>query len=1009
MAKEKKDGPDYSETLFLPQTDFPMRAGLPQREPEILARWQKIGLYELMRAKSKGREKFILHDGPPYANGNIHIGHALNKILKDLVTRTHQMLGYDSNYVPGWDCHGLPIEWKIEEQYRAKGQDKDQVEINEFRRQCREFAQHWIEVQREEFKRLGVEGDWKHPYTTMSFEAEATIAREIMKFAENGTLYRGSKPVMWSVVEKTALAEAEVEYEDYTSDTIWVKFPVVMQRSPGTSMRMAGVVVRDQGTTPSAVTVQNALLDASVLIWTTTPWTIPGNRAVSYSSRVQYGLYRVSEAPSDNWAKVGELFVIADKLAANVFKAARVEKFERLFAVTSGDLSEKALAHPLRGKGYDFEVPLLDGDHVTDEDGTGFVHTAPGHGRDDFDIWMANGKQLAERGIDTHIPFTVDADGRFTKEAPGFEGRRVLDDKGNKGDANDAVIKALIDANALIARGRLKHQYPHSWRSKKPVIYRNTPQWFIAMDKPIKGLNGTLRQLALQGIKDVKWVPQSGENRINGMIENRPDWVISRQRAWGVPIAVFVNKDTGKTLIDERVNARIVDAFRKEGADAWFADKDGARFLKPDFDPARFEKVNDILDVWFDSGSTHAFVLEDEKQFPQLAGIKRKRDGGRDTVMYLEGSDQHRGWFHSSLLESCGTRGRPPYDVVLTHGFTLDEQGRKMSKSLGNTVEPQQVIAESGADILRMWVAATDYSDDQRIGPEILKTTVDTYRKLRNTLRWILGSLHPFTEADRVAAGQMPELERLMLHRLAEMDAVVRKSYAEFDYKRVFASLVQFMTVDLSAFYFDIRKDTLYCDPISSVARKSCLTVLDHTFKCLTTWIAPILCFTAEEVWLSRFPSENGSVHNETFPEIPSGWRNDALSEKWKKIRAVRRVVTGALEIERAQKRIGSSLEAAPRIHIADKELLEACAGIDIAEVCITSDAKIESGEGPKDAFRIPEVAGVAVVPARAEGKKCARSWKISPLVGTDREFPDVTPRDADALREYYAARKAAE
>jgi isoleucyl-tRNA synthetase len=651
----------------------------------------------------------------------------------------------------------------------------------------------------------------------------------------------------------------------------------------------------------------------------------------------------------------------------------------------------------------------LDGDHVTDEDGTGFVHTAPGHGRDDFDIWMANGKQLAERGIDTHIPFTVDADGRFTKEAPGFEGRRVLDDKGNKGDANDAVIKALIDANALIARGRLKHQYPHSWRSKKPVIYRNTPQWFIAMDKPIKGLNGTLRQLALQGIKDVKWVPQSGENRINGMIENRPDWVMSRQRAWGVPIAVFVNKDTGKTLIDERVNARIVDAFRKEGADAWFADKDGARFLKPDFDPARFEKVNDILDVWFDSGSTHAFVLEDEKQFPQLAGIKRKRDGGRDTVMYLEGSDQHRGWFHSSLLESCGTRGRPPYDVVLTHGFTLDEQGRKMSKSLGNTVEPQQVIAESGADILRMWVAATDYSDDQRIGPEILKTTVDTYRKLRNTLRWILGSLHPFTEADRVAAGQMPELERLMLHRLAEMDAVVRKSYAEFDYKRVFASLVQFMTVDLSAFYFDIRKDTLYCDPISSVARKSCLTVLDHTFKCLTTWIAPILCFTAEEVWLSRFPSENGSVHNETFPEIPSGWRNDALSEKWKKIRAVRRVVTGALEIERAQKRIGSSLEAAPRIHIADKELLEACAGIDIAEVCITSDAKIESGEGPKDAFRIPEVAGVAVVPARAEGKKCARSWKISPLVGTDREFPDVTPRDADALREYYAARKAAE
>ena len=993
MAKEKKDGPDYSETLFLPQTDFPMRAGLPQKEPEILARWQKIGLYELMRAKSKGREKFILHDGPPYANGNIHIGHALNKILKDLVTRTHKMLGYDSNYVPGWDCHGLPIEWKIEEQYRAKGQDKDKVEINEFRKQCRDFAQHWIEVQREEFKRLGVEGDWKHPYTTMSFDAEATIANELMKFAANETLYRGSKPVMWSVVEKTALAEAEVEYEDYTSDMIWVKFPV--------TMAWEGPKAPDEK-------VQD-VLSASVVIWTTTPWTIPGNRAISFSRKIKYALFEVQEAPEGNWAKVGDRLILADKLADSVMKSAKVASYKKLFDIEWHKYFPIECKHPLYGMGYDFRVPLLDGDHVTDEDGTGFVHTAPGHGRDDFDIWMANGKALTERNIDTHIPFTVDADGRFTKEAPGFVGKRVLDDKGNKGDANDAVIKALSEANGLIARGRLKHQYPHSWRSKKPVIYRNTPQWFIAMDKPIKGLNATLRGLALQGIKDVKWVPQSGENRINGMIENRPDWVISRQRAWGVPITVFVNKETGETLLDERVNARIVEAFKKEGADAWFADKDGARFLKPDYDPLKFEKVNDILDVWFDSGSTHAFTLEDPKQFPQLAGIKRKRDGGKDTVMYLEGSDQHRGWFHSSLLESCGTRGRPPYDVVLTHGFTLDEQGRKMSKSLGNTVEPQKVIAESGADILRMWVAATDYSDDQRIGPEILKTTVDTYRKLRNTLRWILGSLHPFTEKDRVAFEKMPELERLMLHRLSEMDAVIRKSYAEFDYKRVFASLVQFMTVDLSAFYFDIRKDALYCDPISSVPRKSCLTVLDHTFHCLTTWIAPILCFTAEEVWLSRFPSEKGSVHNETFPNVPKEWKNIDLVTKWTEVRIVRRVVTGALEIERAQKRIGSSLEAAPIIYIDDKELLESVQGVDMAEVCITSDAKIERGEGPKDAFRIPEVPGVAVVPVRAEGKKCARSWKISKLVGTDKEFPDVTPRDANALREYYAARKAAE
>jgi isoleucyl-tRNA synthetase len=1020
MAKEKKDGPDYSETLFLPQTDFPMRAGLPQKEPEILARWQKIDLYGLMRAKAKGRDKFVLHDGPPYANGNIHIGHALNKILKDLVTRTHQMLGYDSNYVPGWDCHGLPIEWKIEEQYRAKGQDKDKVEINEFRKQCREFAQHWIDVQREEFKRLGVEGDWKNPYTTMSFEAEATIAREIMKFAANGTLYRGSKPVMWSVVEKTALAEAEVEYEDYTSDTIWVKFPLDKNKPP--------VDLLVDGNKENAIAALDELMSASVVIWTTTPWTIPGNRAVSFSPKVKYALFRVTESPADNWAKKSDLLIIAEKLADAVFKQARVTSYEKIREIPSGMLAQLVCHHPLQKLGYEFKVPLLAGDHVTDEDGTGFVHTAPGHGREDFDIWMASGKMLAERGIDTHIPFTVGPDGALTKEAPCFEGKRVIDDKGNKGDANDAVIKALTDANALIARGRLKHQYPHSWRSKKPVIYRNTPQWFIAMDRPINSFSvalsaasagegaealsnyqgETLRELALDGIKSVRWVPQSGENRINGMIQNRPDWVISRQRAWGVPITVFVNKETGETLLDDRVNARIVDAFKKEGADAWFADKDGARFLKPDFEPAKFEKVNDILDVWFDSGSTHAFTLEDPKQFPSLAGIKRKRDGGKDTVMYLEGSDQHRGWFHSSLLEACGTRGRPPYDVVLTHGFVLDENGRPMSKSVGNVVAPQTVIKDSGADILRLWVAAADYSDDLRLGQEIIKTTVDTYRKLRNTLRWMLGSLHPFTEADRVAFEKMPELEELMLHRLVEVDAIVRKAYIEFDYKRVFATLVQFMTVDLSAFYFDIRKDTLYCDPISSVARKSCLTVLDHTFKSLTTWIAPILCFTAEEVWLARFPSENGSVHNETFPEVPASWRNDALSEKWKKIRTVRRAVTGALEIERAQKRIGSSLEAAPVIYIADKELFDACKGIDMAEVCITSDATVEAGEGPADAFRMPEVPGVAVQPVRAEGTKCARSWKISKLVGSDKEYPDVTPRDADALREYHAARKAA-
>jgi len=594
----------------------------------------------------------------------------------------------------------------------------------------------------------------------------------------------------------------------------------------------------------------------------------------------------------------------------------------------------------------------------------------------------------------------------------------VLTDTGEKGDANDAVIKALTDAGMLIARGRLKHQYPHSWRSKKPVIFRNTPQWFIAMDKPIAGADGqakegdSLRNRALAAIAATRWVPAAGENRITGMIESRPDWVISRQRAWGVPITVFV-RETGdgavEILNDERVNKRITDAFEQEGADAWYATGAAARFLKPDYDSNEWQKVDDILDVWFESGSTHAFVLEDPVHFPSLAGIKRKRDGGPDTVMYLEGSDQHRGWFQSSLLESCGTRGRAPFDVVLTHGFVLDEDGRKMSKSLGNVTAPQDVIRQSGADILRMWVCASDYADDLRIGPEILKTTVETYRKLRNTIRWMLGSLAHFRDEDRVAVANMPELERLMLHRLSEIDALVRRSYADFDYKRIFAALNAFMTADLSAFYFDIRKDALYCDPISSVTRKACLTVLEHLFRATVTWLAPMLPFTAEEAWLARYPLAEGSVHLELFPELPPAWRDDALAEKWRKVRTVRRVVTGALEIERAQKRIGSSLEAAPVVYVSDPELFAALVDVDWAEVAITSAATLVQGDGPPDAFRLDDVKGVAVEVRLAEGKKCARSWKILPSVGSDPAYPNVSPRDAQALREWEAMRKAAE
>jgi len=988
----EKTGPDYSATLYLPKTDFPMRAGLPKKEPELLAHWDAIGLTDKMRQENAGKPKFVLHDGPPYANGNIHIGHALNKILKDLVVRSQRMLGKDAHYVPGWDCHGLPIEWKIEEQYRAKGKNKDEVPVVEFRQECRVFAEHWLNVQREEFIRLGVAGDWAGRYATMDFAAESIIAREIMKFAANGLLYRGSKPVMWSVVEKTALAEAEVEYEDHTSDWVFVAFPVRGQ-------------------------------DAKVVIWTTTPWTLPGNRAISYSHRIAYGLYRVTATPEGNWARTGETYLLADKLAESVMRSAKVESFERLRDVAASELAGMTSAHPLADLGYAFDVPLLDGDHVTDDAGTGFVHTAPGHGREDFDIWMASSRLLHERGVDARIPYTVDADGFYTVEVPGFQGARVIDDKGNKGDANERVIKALAEAGNILARGRLKHSYPHSWRSKKPVIFRNTPQWFIAMDQPFavpldataaKGLAAsstnqpTLRELALEEIARTRWVPAAGENRITGMIANRPDWVVSRQRAWGVPIAVFVKKGGHDILVDEKVNARIIAAFELEGADAWYKDGAKARFLAPDHDPEAYDKIDDVLDVWFDSGSTHAFTLEDPVHFPGLANIRRKHDGGPDEVMYLEGSDQHRGWFHSSLLESCGTRGRAPYDSVLTHGFVLDEKGRKMSKSTGNVVAPQSVIKDAGADILRLWVASSDTSDDLRIGKEILSTFSETYRKLRNTLRWMLGALAHFDKAQAVAKADMPELERAMLHRLAEIDGPIREAYQQFDYKKVASTLSTFMNSDLSAFYFDIRKDCLYCDPPSSLARKAALTTIDILCDALLKWLAPILCFTAEEAWLLFRPQENEasepSIHLTQFPAGLEQFTDEKLAAKWRVIRRIRAVVTGALEIERAQKAIGSSLEADPKLYISDPVFLAALEGVDFADICITSGLEIIVGEPPEGAFTLAETPGVGVVSRRAEGLKCARSWRISKLVGSDPEFPDVTPRDAQALRELRAA-----
>jgi isoleucyl-tRNA synthetase len=941
---------DYKDTIHLPRTDFPMKAGLPQREPELLARWEDIGLWDRMRAASAGKPPFVLHDGPPYANGHLHIGHALNKILKDVINRTQQMLGKDANYVPGWDCHGLPIEWKIEERYREAGKDKDEVPIVEFRQECREFAAHWIDVQREEFKRLGVFGDWQNPYTTMTYSAEAQIAREIAKFLVNGGLFRGSKPVLWSVVEKTALAEAEVEYHDVSSPTIHVRFPVVTASQP-------------------------ALEGAAVVIWTTTPWTMPGNRGVAYGADFDYLVIEVTAATEDGLARPGEKIVIAAPLLDEVCAEAGITEHDVVAELKGADLAGTVCAHPWRGQGYDYDVPLMAGDFVTVETGTGFVHIAPGHGADDFVLGSKHGLE---------VPETVGEDGVFYDHVPLVAGKCVYTADGKPGDATGPIIKALIDAGALLAKGRLRHSYPHSWRSKAPLIFRNTSQWFISMET-----NG-LRDTALAAIEQTQFFPAAGRNRLYSMIETRPDWCISRQRAWGVPIPIFVEKKTGEPLRDAKVSERVAEAFEQEGADAWFS-SDPQRFLGNDYSADDYEQVHDVVDVWFDSGSTHAFVLEARPDLSWPASL------------YLEGSDQHRGWFHSSLLEACGTRGRAPYDSVLTHGFVMAEDGRKMSKSLGNVVAPQEVVDKFGAEILRLWVVASDYSEDLKIGPDIIKHQTDAYRRLRNTLRYLLGNLNGFDPSDRVTADEMPELERWVLHRVFELDRHIRACCDTYDFHAMFRHLHDFCAVDLSAFYFDIRKDSLYCDALSDPRRRAVQTVLDILFDCLSAWLAPILCFTAEEVWLARHASEQDSVHLREFPEFPADWQDDALAEKWTKVRAVRRSILGALELERAEKRIGSSLQAAPEIFL-DETHRDALAGVDLADIAITSDVTVTVGAPPASAFVLADSPEIGVVPKTAAGEKCARCWKVLPEVGTDAEVAGVCGRCADAVRTYRAA-----
>ena len=944
---------DYKSTVFLPKTDFPMKAGLPELEPRLLKRWQEIGLFDRMRAAGNGKAKFMLHDGPPYANGHLHIGHALNKILKDVINRTQSMLGKDVHYIPGWDCHGLPIEWKIEEKYREAGQDKDQVPVVQFRQECREFAAKWIDIQREEFKRLGVNGDWDHPYTTMTYKAEATIARELGKFLLDGSLYKGAKPVMWSVVEKTALAEAEVEYHDHTSITIWVKFPVVKASVP-------------------------ALEGAAVVIWTTTPWTMPGNRAVAFGPEFDYVVVEVVEAAEGSLTHVGDKLVVVKDQAEQVAKDAKAT-FKVVAELKGADLAGTIAHHPLKfhpdaNCGYDFEVPLLAGDFVTTDTGTGFVHIAPGHGEDDWHLGKAN--SIA-------VPDTVQPDGTYYPHVAIFAGQSVLA-QGKNGKYYSPVAKPVIEAMTkagnLLAHGKVEHSYPHSWRSKAPLIFRNTAQWFISMEST------GLREKVLAAIAATRFVPDQGRNRIGSMVEGRPDWCVSRQRAWGVPITVFVEKKSGQPLRDAAVMERIVAAFEQEGADAWYTRKP-EEFLGAGRNPDDYEQVFDVLDVWFDSGCTHAFVLEGG----EWSDVKWPAS------LYLEGSDQHRGWFHSSLLESCGTRGRAPYDAVLTHGFVLDEDGRKMSKSLGNVVSPQDVVGENGADILRLWVVGSDYSDDLRIGKEILKTQVDIYRRLRNTLRYLLGALDGFAAAETLPVAEMPELERWVLHRLTELDGGLKQACADFEFHGWFNDLHNFCAVDLSAFYFDIRKDALYCDAPSSIRRRAARTVMDILLDALCKWLAPFTSFTAEEAWLARHPSADGSVHLETFPAIPVEWKDEALAAKWATVRNVRKVVTGALEGERVAKRIGSSLQASPALYVEDAAVRDALTGLDLAEICITSGLMLVEGAAPEGAFRLADVSGVGVAPRLAEGEKCQRCWKVLNEVGKHKHA-GVCGRCSDAV-----------
>ena len=891
--------------INLPKTAFSMKANLPIKEPEILEYWKKINLYEKLRNNSKSKEKFVLHDGPPYANGNIHMGTALNKILKDIIVKFHQMDGKDSIYVPGWDCHGLPIEWKIEEQYKKNKKNKNEVPIVEFRKECRSFAEKWIEVHKSQFKRLGVVGDWENYYSTMSFDAEAQIVRELGKFLKEGSLYRGFKPVLWSTVEKTALADAEVEYQDHKSDTIYTSFPIKLSQI-------------------------KELKGSEIIIWTTTPWTIPANKALAYNEALDYLLIQLNDEGDFKNKKV----VVAEALLDSFLKECSIKDYKEIIKFKGKELKDTICNHPFFELGYDYDIPMLEARFVTTEQGTGIVHCAPSHGPDDFNLCLNHGIKAIE---------TVDDDGRYTQNVQLFEGIHIF-------KANPIVIEKLKEQKKLLSSGELVHSYPHSWRSKAPLVHRATPQWFISME------SHKLRDKALKAIDDTTFYPSKGKERLKSMIETRPDWCVSRQRVWGVPLPIFVNKKTKEILVDDDVNENIASIYEKEGSDCWFSDS-AQRFLGKNFDAEDYDKSSDIVEVWFDSGSTHSFVLE------------KREDLKWPASMYLEGSDQHRGWFHSSLLESCGTRDRAPFDSILSHGFVVDGKGLKMSKSLGNVIAPEDILKKYGADILRIWVASSNYSEDLRIDYSILDQHADSYRKIRNTFRYLLGNLNDKFEKidlERIELNDLPELEQFILHKIYLLNDNFKRYFKNYDFHNLYKELLNFCTVDLSAFYFDIRKDALYCDSKESKKRQSTILLLNIILNALLKWFAPILSFTTEEVF-KLLSNENKSIHLEKFLHLPEKFKNEVLNKKWHELIRVRDICNISIEEKRASKEIGSSLEAELEIDL-DNKWVDKTKDIDFSELCITSKAKISYKEN----------IDITVKTSKAKGSKCPVCWKIS-------------------------------